>query len=79
MMIGIRKAIKSLHPLSDDILLSNAHYEVKNQFEIIPKRTKEFNYKKSYHFYEYCPMIFERIRKLYNVTNEDFLKSIGPE
>lgn len=39
MMIGIRKAIKSLHPLTDDILITPAHFEVKNHFEIIPKRT----------------------------------------
>jgi hypothetical protein len=39
MMIGIRKAIKSLHPLTDDILITPAHFDVKNQFEIIPKRT----------------------------------------
>lgn len=79
MMIGIRKAIKSLHPLSDDILLTSAHYEVKHQFEIVPKRTQDFDYRKSCHFYEYSPMIFERIRKMYGVSNEDFLRSMGPE
>lgn len=29
-MIGIRKAIKSLHPLTDDIMITPAHFEVKN-------------------------------------------------
>ncbi|CAD8151009.1 unnamed protein product [Paramecium pentaurelia] len=74
MMIGIRKAIKSLHPLTDDILITAAHFEVKNQFEIIPKRTQ-----KSCSFYEYSPLIFERIRKMYGISNDDFLRSIGPE
>lgn len=67
MMIGIRKAIKSLHPLNDDIQVSESAFQMKYQFEIVIKRTAEFDCTKSSIFYEYAPLIFERIRKLYGV------------
>jgi 1-phosphatidylinositol-4-phosphate 5-kinase len=79
MMIGIRKAIKNLHPLNDDIQITENHYNMKYQFEIVTKRTAEFDYTKSSIFFEYAPMIFERIRKLYGVMNNDYLRSVGPE
>lgn len=39
MMIGIRKAVKNLHPLNDDIPINENHFQMKYQFEIITKRT----------------------------------------
>lgn len=40
---------------------------------------REFDWKKACSFYEYSPLIFERIRKMYGISNDDFLRSIGPE
>ena len=28
---------------------------------------------------DYAPGVFERIRKRYNISNEQYLRSIGPE
>ena len=29
-MLGIRKAIKTLHPMTEDIVITGAHYKVKH-------------------------------------------------
>ena len=40
MMVGIRKAIKNLHPLNNDVTINESHFSMKYQFEIVTKRTK---------------------------------------
>ena len=30
-------------------------------------------------FYDYAPLIFERIRLNYDITNDQYLRSVGPE
>ena len=30
-------------------------------------------------FFDYSPKVFSNLRKMYNIKNEDYLKSLGPE
>ena len=70
MMLGIRKAITSLHPLNETLDVKDSIFKVKCRYELANKRTQHFDKSKSCVFYDYAPMIFERIRKKYGITNE---------
>ena len=30
-------------------------------------------------FYDYAPMVFKRIRKVFGITEQDYMQSLGPE
>lgn len=49
-------------------------------FELVPRRANESkNSYKICRFYDYAPAVFNQIRKMFGIKNDDYLKSIGPE
>jgi hypothetical protein len=43
------------------------------------KREEFFDIKKFSKFIDYAPIIFERLRILHSISNEAYLRSVGPE
>lgn len=40
---------------------------------------KGFDFRKAYKFYDYCTIIFKKIRENFGIEGDAYLKSIGPE
>ena len=34
---------------------------------------------KTFKFYDFAPMVFRRIRKLFGIIEQDYIQSLGPE
>ena len=79
MIIGIRTSIKSLYSVCEDNPVDAYEFSMKGHFELIQKRVAGFDMRKACKFYDYAPSIFERIRIKFGITNESYLRSIGPE
>jgi 1-phosphatidylinositol-4-phosphate 5-kinase len=74
MMRGFKKSLNLMedsetHISEDDFITKNVYY-------LYPKNKKDFNLSK---FIDHAPKVFFKIRKADGITNESFLKSIGPE
>lgn len=55
-------------------------FKLKYYFELVPRRFGgEDNFGKICKFTDYAPNTFNHIRKLFNIDNEDYIKSIGPD
>ncbi|EGR32427.1 phosphatidylinositol-4-phosphate 5-kinase family protein, putative, partial [Ichthyophthirius multifiliis] len=81
MMIGIRMSVKSAASNISDNVLYNRDFKVKYFFELLPKKIgqdKQQIYKVC-KFQDYAPNVFQKIRALYNITDDEYLKSIGPD
>ena len=79
MIIGIRTSIKSLYSVGEEIPVETYEFSMKGHFELIQKRVAGFDMRKASKFYDYAPSIFERIRKKFGISNESYLRSIGPD
>ena len=79
MIIGIRTSVKSLYSVCEDVPVETYEFSMKGHFELIQKRVAGFDMRKASKFYDYAPSIFERIRKKFGISNESYLRSIGPE
>lgn len=79
MIIGIRTSVKSLYSISEEMPVETYEFAMKGHFELIQKRVAGFDMRKTSKFYDYAPNIFERIRKKFGISNEMYLRSIGPE
>ncbi|CAD8212359.1 unnamed protein product [Paramecium octaurelia] len=79
MMIGIQMAVKSVNALSDyEVTLKD--FKLKYYFELMPKRTgNEKATFKVCKFFDYAPQVFNHIRKMFFIDNDNYLSSIGPE
>ena len=79
MMIGIRNAVKSTYRTIEVQGLKEYDFCMKGVFDLVPKRVKAFDKRKKCRFYDYSPLVFEKIRLKFGITNEKYLKSMGPE
>ncbi|KRX08751.1 hypothetical protein PPERSA_08062 [Pseudocohnilembus persalinus] len=81
-MIGIHRAVQDAQ--KNSILyqrdFEQRDYKLKNHFELLPIRrdNDRLSYKIS-KFIDYAPLIFKKIREMYLITSEEYLRSIGPE
>ena len=78
-MIGIKKSISNLMEIPFTELGKrefNMRYRVENQW--IANMDKASNIK-DFKFYDYAPYVFQRIRRLSEVSEEDYLGSLGPD
>ena len=76
MMLGIQKAVSSIS-LNKNFIINNHHFSIKNEFEIETiHQEKLFKFCK---FYDYAPSIFYEIRRIFGISTEDYLNSIGPQ
>ncbi|KAM3141426.1 hypothetical protein pb186bvf_006544 [Paramecium bursaria] len=74
MMIGIRQSVKCTQTF--EINLSPSHFEEKHLHDIMAQR---IDFKIVYKFIDYAPQVFDRIRKLFNISQTSYLRSVGPE
>ena len=56
--------------------LLDQDFKRKYFYELIAKKTKNM---RIFEFYDLSPRVFHRIRNLYGITPDAYLKSIGPE
>ena len=78
MMLGIRNSVKSL--MHEEIsAIEREDFDSKYYFELVPKRTADTSRLKLYHFFDFAPKVFHKIRKFYHISDDEYLKSIGPE
>ena len=78
MMLGIQMAVKST--LETQQPLNKRDFALKYVFELVPRRTNDENVGyKICRFFDYAPAVFNEIRKMYGIKNDDYLRSIGPE
>lgn len=47
-------------------------------YELIPRKTKNDKVQ-VYEFFDFSPRVFHKIRNLYNISSDQYLRSIGPE
>ncbi len=78
MMIGIRTAVKNVYQ-GEHVEITQNDFTLKCEYSLIQKRTDNFDLRKTCLFFDYFPNIFYQIRKCYNISNEQYLRSIGPE
>jgi 1-phosphatidylinositol-4-phosphate 5-kinase len=45
-------------------------------YELVAKKTKNM---RLFDFFDFSPRVFHRIRMMYGITPDQYLKSIGPE
>lgn len=78
MMIGIRGSVRRKYRWRD-CAIDEQDFKMKLELDLIDKRGAEFDKTKASRFYDYCPRVFEAIRKKFAISNESYLKSVGPE
>lgn len=79
MMIGIRATIKKIFGLK--IHENDLEKEFKSRWKhnLMKIRVSGLDYKKACTFLDYSTLIFEKIRLEFGISNESYLRSIGPE
>jgi hypothetical protein len=83
MMIGIRMSVGRIkHEMSRE--LTPVDFIMKEKFSIIPRLANIFDSEVSKRvtmtrFYDYAPMVFQRIRTTFGIHHDDYLRSVGPE
>lgn len=79
MMLGIQKAVKVAAANFDAMAeLTNADFTEKCKHKLLAGQLRQKG-SKVCKFRDYAPSIFERIRRLYGVTTEQYIKSLGVE
>ncbi|CAK70944.1 unnamed protein product (macronuclear) [Paramecium tetraurelia] len=73
MMVGIQMAVKSSNAVVETFI-STADFDIKQCFELISHQNKD-----KCKFYDYAPKVFNQIRRLQMIDNDNYLNSIGPE
>eukprot|EP00347_Sterkiella_histriomuscorum_P008734 403343955 len=79
-MIGIKKSISNLVEIPF-LEMSDKQFLIRQRLEnqwISNANTKESKIK-DFKFFDYAPMIFQRIRRLSEIPEEDYLQSLGPD
>ena len=78
-MIGIKKSLSNLIELPFTNLSDREfkiRFRVENQW--IANLDKQ-NMIKDFKFYDYAPYVFQRIRRLSNISEEEYMNSLGPD
>lgn len=88
MMVGIKSSIKTVNEDYNNFnrlyLTNNDIYkEIQSYRFTIMNNAPDLNSETSDNdaclFYDYAPKIFDNLRKMYGISNEDYMKSLGPE
>ena len=79
-MIGINKAIRALWDVEEHTI-TDADYKMRDRFELTFNRGLQDSAesKQTISFFSYAPYIFADIRRLYHISNADFMNSIGSD
>merc|ERR1719313_2532094 len=83
MMIGIRMSVGRIkHEMCRE--LTPVDFIMKEKFSIIPRMANIFDSEVSKRvtmtrFWDYSPMVFQKIRANFGINHDDYLRSVGPE
>lgn len=85
MMLGIRHSVHNVKH-EEVFELIEQDFDRKYSYELIAKKIKGLKGGKPknnkagvYEFYDFSPRVFHRIRNMFNISPEEYLRSIGPE
>ena len=78
MMVGIRASVHKKYRW-DHGGIEDQDFKIKLELDLIDKRGDQFDITKASKFYDYCPRVFEAIRNKFGISNEAYLRSVGPE
>lgn len=77
MMLGVRQSVRNV--MHEEVFeLIDQDFDRKYCYELVSKKTKEMR-ARVYEFYDFSPRVFHRIRNMYHISPDAYLKSIGPE
>lgn len=79
MMIGIQMAVRSVRGYQQMIYEEPRDFDLKYYFQLVPRRfgdTKVLS--RICSFTDYAPNTFNHIRKVFNIDNEEYINSLGP-
>jgi len=77
MIFGISKSVRNaVHEEAFEIC--DEDFKRKYCYELIPQRTEQLM-NLTYQFFDFSPRVFHQLRRLFGITSEEYLKSIGPE
>jgi 1-phosphatidylinositol-4-phosphate 5-kinase len=77
-LIGIKKSLScSLDIPGTELIPWEFEKVLCNESEWISSNDEQMNM--VFKFYDYAPKVFQRLRKLKGITEEDYMKSLGPE
>jgi 1-phosphatidylinositol-4-phosphate 5-kinase len=72
-------AVKSVNAV-EELSVEPRDFQLKYYFELLPRRVgNDKSTMKICKFFDYAPQVFNSIRKIYGIENDDYLRSIGPE
>ena len=87
-MIGIRTSITKVYQqqqVSSDSDNENVNalqpfdFDITCTYDLIQKRSAKFDKTQAAIFVDYAPNVFGNIRKLYGISDVEYLRSVGPE
>ena len=76
-MVGLRKSVKSLYDLSSHLKIKDDHFAEEHEF-VLGNKTMIGKDSEVYKFIDKAPLIFERLRSMYGISNEEYQRSVGP-
>lgn len=79
MMIGVRAMIKKIFALKNREEDLEKEFKSRWKHNLMKIRVAGLDYKKACTFHDYSTLVFERIRLKFQITNDIYLRSIGPE
>ncbi|KRX00112.1 hypothetical protein PPERSA_07219 [Pseudocohnilembus persalinus] len=77
LMIGIRSTTKNVFAVSMDP--SAEDFKQKKKENLISQLTQDDSIRKAYSFVDYCPVVFDCLRREMNISRESYLRTVGPE
>lgn len=79
MMIGVRAMVKKIFALKNREEDIEREFRSKWKHNLMKVRVSGLDYKKACIFHDYSTLVFEKIRLKFQISNEAYLRSIGPE
>ena len=79
MMIGVRAMIKKIFALKNGEEDLEKEFKSRWKHNLMKIRVAGLDYKKACTFHDYSTLVFERIRLKFQISNDIYLRSIGPE
>lgn len=79
MMIGVRASIKKIFSFQNNENNLEKEFQSRWKHNLLKIRVVGLDYKKACVFLDYATLVFEKIRQSFQISNETYLRSIGPE
>lgn len=84
-MVGLRQSIKALYELNSSLQIKDSHFQEQHSFFLgnkgflSGKGPEALKSIENFLFIEMAPIIFERLRASYGISNNEYQRSVGPE